>query len=70
MVANKIYIEGGGEGRDLDIRFREAWTKFFKSAGLSDRMPRPVRGKGRANTFDLFPLPSEIAKLLKCHCCC
>ena len=54
MVANKIYIEGGGEGRDLDIRFREAWTKFFKSAGLSDRMPRPVRGKGRANTFDLF----------------
>lgn len=54
MVSVKIYIEGGGEGKDLDIRFREAWTKFFKAAGLAGRMPRPVRGKGRAHTFDLF----------------
>lgn len=54
MVTIKIYIEGGGEGKDLDSRFREAWTKFFKAAGLSGKMPRPVRGKGRANTFDLF----------------
>ncbi len=54
MVTIKIYIEGGGEGKDLDIRFREAWTKFFKSVGLAGRMPRPVRGKGRANTFELF----------------
>ena len=29
VVTIKIYIEGGGEGKDLDIRFREAWTKFF-----------------------------------------
>lgn len=54
MVAIKIYIEGGGEGKDLDIRFREAWSKFFTSAGLSGRMPRPVRGKGRRHTYDLF----------------
>ena len=50
----KIYIEGGGEGKDLDSRFREAWSKFFKAAGLSGQMPRPVRGKGRLNTHDLF----------------
>ena len=50
----KIYIEGGGEGKDLDSRFREAWTRFFIAAGLAGHMPRPVRGKGRANTFDLF----------------
>lgn len=54
MVSLKIYIEGGGEGKDLEIRFREAWSKFFKAAGLSGQMPRPVRGKGRQNTFDLF----------------
>lgn len=54
MVNIKIYIEGGGDGKDLDSRFREAWTKFFKAAGLSGQMPRPVRGKGRKNTYDLF----------------
>jgi hypothetical protein len=50
----KIYIEGGGDGKDLDIQFREAWTKFFTNASLQGKMPRPVRGKGRVNTFDLF----------------
>lgn len=54
MVTIKIYIEGEGEGKDMDIRFREAWTRFFKSAGLTGRMPKPIRGKGRAHTFDLF----------------
>lgn len=54
MVSIKIYIEGGGEGKDLDSRFREAWTKFFKAAGFEGKMPRPVRGKGRGNTYDLF----------------
>lgn len=54
MVTIKIYIEGGGEGKDLDARFREAWSKFFKAAGLAGQMPRPVRGKGRANTYDSF----------------
>jgi len=54
MVNIKIYIEGGGEGKDLDSRFREAWTKFFKAAGLSGQMPRPIRGKGRLHTHDLF----------------
>lgn len=70
MVTIKIYIEGGGEGKDLDIRFREAWTKFFKAAGLAGQMPRPVRGKGRAHTFDLFSTavknsqPNEMPLLL------
>lgn len=54
MVSIKIYIEGGGDGKDLDSRFREAWSKFFKAAGLSGQMPRPIRGKGRLNTHDLF----------------
>jgi hypothetical protein len=54
MVNIKIYIEGGGDGRDLESRFREAWTKFFQAAGLQGKMPRTVRGKGRLNTYELF----------------
>ncbi len=54
MVSAKIYAEGGGEGQLLDTLFRQAWTQFFKSAGLIGRMPRIVRGKGRLRTFDLF----------------
>lgn len=66
----KIYAEGGGEGQLLDTLFRQAWTEFFKSAGLAGRMPRIVRGNGRRRTFDLFttavrnPRPSELPLLL------
>lgn len=66
----KIYAEGGGEGQLLDTLFRQAWTEFFKSAGLAGRMPRIVRGKGRLRTFDLFatavrnPRPGELPLLL------
>lgn len=69
MVA-RIYAEGGGEGQLLDTRFREAWNHFFQAAGLAGRMPRVVRGQGRARTFDLFvtavknPRSGEIPLLL------
>lgn len=50
-----IYIEGGGDrGDNLARLFRRSWTRFFAAAGLEGRMPRVVRGGGRARTFDLF----------------
>lgn len=66
-----IYIEGGGN-RDENLArlFRRAWTRFFEGAGLAGRMPRVVRGGGRARTFDLFqtavgnPRPGRIPILL------
>lgn len=70
MVTVKIYAEGGGEGHLLDTLFRQAWTQFFERAGLTGRMPRVVRGKGRARTMDLFSIavdnsrPSELPLLL------
>lgn len=70
MVRVKIYAEGGGEGELLDTLFRQAWTRFFHAAGLAGRMPRVVRGKGRARTFDLFRTamtnrrPNELPLLL------
>ena len=50
----KLYIEGGGEGPLLDTLFRQGWKQFFAAAGLSGRMPRVVRGQGRAQTLDMF----------------
>ena len=66
----KIYIEGGGEGELLDTYFRQGWSQFFKAAGLSGKMPRIVRGKGRERTFGLFatavrnPKPDELPLML------
>ncbi|MDR3700742.1 MAG: DUF4276 family protein [Candidatus Sulfopaludibacter sp.] len=66
----KIYNEGGGAGAYLDERFREGWTTFFEKAGLQNRMPRPIRGGGRRQTFDLFKTavrnrrPNELPLLL------
>lgn len=68
MVA-KLYIEGGGEGQYLGARFREGWSKFFKSAGLASKT-KVVRGGGRDKTFDRFVTaiknsrPNEVPILL------
>ena len=53
MVTATLYIEGGGEGKDLRARFREGWKKFFDSAGVGGRT-KIVRGAGRRQTFDRF----------------
>ena len=49
----RIYIEGGGEGKELDEVFRRAWKRFFDAAGVR-RKPRVIRGGGRQHTFDAF----------------
>ena len=53
MVRATLYIEGGGEGRELGARFREGWNAFFKKADLASKT-KIVRGGGRDKTFDLF----------------
>ena len=53
MVTATLYIEGGGDGKDLRARFREGWKKFFDSAGVGSRT-KIVRGAGRRQTFDRF----------------
>lgn len=50
----KLYIEGGGNGQLLDTLFRQAWKGFFEAAGLGGQLPGVVRGKGRAQAFDMF----------------
>ena len=53
MVTATLYIEGGGEGRELRARFREGWKEFFNSAGVGGRT-KIVRGGGRRQTFARF----------------
>lgn len=56
MVTFKIYIEGGGDGAELDSDFRAAWRSFFQKAGLEGQMPKIVRGKGRGDVYEKFRL--------------
>ena len=54
MVSPQIVIEGGGDGQLHERDFRKAWSEFFRSAGLSGRMPAIVSGGGRRQTYEKF----------------
>lgn len=56
MVTFKIYVEGGGDGAELDSDFRRAWRSFFRKAGLEGQMPKVLRGKGRGDAYEKFRL--------------
>jgi len=53
-VKIKLYIEGGGDSKVQDVRFREGWSTFFENAGLQGKMPATFRGGGRDQTFKAF----------------
>ena len=48
-----LYIEGGGERKDLRMRFLKGWRIFFDAAGVGSRT-KIVRGGGRQQTFKRF----------------
>ncbi len=50
----KIYVEGGGDGRDLRTRCRMGFGSFFEKANLAGRMPRVIACGGRKTAFDKF----------------
>ena len=53
-MSARVYVEGGGSGRALKAKCREAFRSFFVAAGLKDRLPRVVPGGGRQETYDDF----------------
>ncbi len=61
MVTATLYIEGGGEGRELGARFREGWNEFFESAGVGSKT-KIVRGGTRQQTFDQFATAVEVGR--------
>lgn len=53
-MSARVYVEGGGSGRALKAKCREAFKMFFEAAGLEGRLPRVVPGGGRQETCDDF----------------
>ncbi len=49
-----IYVEGGGDSKDLHARCREGFSKLIGKAGFTGRMPRIVACGGRQHAFDMF----------------
>ena len=54
MVRRTIYLEGGGESDDLQIRCREGFRKLLERCGYLGRMPKLVACGGRGAAFDAF----------------
>ena len=49
-----IYVEGGGDYKQLHIACRRAFSKFFAKAGMADRLPKLVACGSRKNAYDHF----------------
>ena len=49
-----VYVEGGGNSKDLKSACRRGFRKFIERAGLSSNMPKIVACGGRDNAFDSF----------------
>lgn len=53
-MSAKLYLEGGGESKELRSRCREGFRRLFEKAGFEGRMPRLVACGGRTTAFDDF----------------
>lgn len=61
MVKAHLYIEGGGDSKELRSRCREGFTKLLKKCGFTDRMPRVTACGPRNDTFDDFKIAHKQA---------
>ena len=50
----KIYVEGGGDTRDLRSSCREGFSEFFRKAGLEGKMPSILACGGRQQAYKSF----------------
>ena len=48
----KVYVEGGGDGRELHSKCRQGFRSFFCKAGLAGRMPRVIACGGRQKAYE------------------
>jgi len=53
-VSASIYLEGGGDSKELHIRCRAGFRKLLEKCGIADRLPRLTACGGRTATFDDF----------------
>ena len=57
-----VYVEGGGNTRELRQKCRRGFSEFFSRAGLTERMPRIVSCGGRSSAYDKFSTALTYAK--------
>lgn len=50
----EIYLEGGGDSKELHVRCREGFHKLLGKCGYKGRTPRLVACGGRGKVFDKF----------------
>jgi hypothetical protein len=49
-----IYLEGGGDSKELHARCREGFRRLLESCGFAGRMPRLVACGGRGEAYEDF----------------
>ena len=54
MVKVSVYVEGGGDSREMRARCRKGFSSFLEKANLVGRMPRIIACGGRNSAFDKF----------------
>ena len=54
MVRTTIFVEGGGESKELRSRCREGFSKLIRKMGFAGRMPRIVACGGRDKAYGMF----------------
>jgi hypothetical protein len=50
----KLYVEGGGDSKSLQIECRRGFREFLKKAGLKGKMPAIVACGGRQQAYDAY----------------
>jgi hypothetical protein len=53
-VSATIYLEGGGDSKDLRVRCRRGFAKLLENCGFAGRMPRLVACGSRTAAYDDF----------------
>lgn len=55
----RVYVEGGGDSKDLRILCRRGFSKLFERAGLKGRMPKVAACGSRNQAFRSFRISAE-----------
>ncbi|MFZ5830167.1 MAG: DUF4276 family protein [Planctomycetota bacterium] len=53
-MSARVYVEGGGDSKELHARCREGVRRLLEKCGFGGRMPRTVACGSRGATFDDF----------------
>jgi hypothetical protein len=62
MVSVKIYVEGGGDSKEIHTRCREGFNKLIKKLGFKGHMPKIIAGGARDKAYGMFNRAMTSAK--------